>query len=141
MHDGLKLHVSHSCVRTLRAAGLAAFAAQAKYDSFILEAITLASAATLATRVVLGYQRMAQRCVGSCCVPSQRPFPLPRLCRAVKRGELRTLNCCTSIANHGLHSSQHTWSPPSLLCYERQAARSQMHVTRVAEGHSLQCAL
>ena len=46
----------------LPAAGLAAFAAQAKYDSFILEAITLASAATLATRVVLGYQRMAQRC-------------------------------------------------------------------------------
>ena len=42
-------------------AGLAAFAAQAKYDSFVLEAITAASAVTLLTRVVLGYQRMAQR--------------------------------------------------------------------------------
>ncbi|CAL8468893.1 g8434 [Coccomyxa elongata] len=45
----------------LTVAGLAAFIAQAKYDSFILEVITTVSAVTLAVRVILGYNRMAQR--------------------------------------------------------------------------------
>ena len=45
--------------------GLAAFIAQAKYDSFILEVITTVSAVTLAVRVILGYNRMAQRCANS----------------------------------------------------------------------------
>ncbi len=35
--------------------------AQAKYDSFILEIITIASATSLLSRVVLGYWRLAQR--------------------------------------------------------------------------------
>ena len=35
--------------------------AQAKFDSVILEAITLGSAIVLATRVVLGYKRMYDR--------------------------------------------------------------------------------
>ena len=48
-----KLH----CVCT----GLLAFAAQAKYDSFILEIITIASATSLLSRVILGYWRLAQR--------------------------------------------------------------------------------
>ena len=42
-------------------AGLLAFVAQAKYDSFILEIITIASATSLLSRVVLGYWRLAQR--------------------------------------------------------------------------------
>ena len=42
-------------------AGLLAFAAQAKYDSFILEIITIASATSLLSRVILGYWRLAQR--------------------------------------------------------------------------------
>ncbi len=42
-------------------AGLMAFVAQAKYDSFILEIITIASATSLLSRVVLGYWRLAQR--------------------------------------------------------------------------------
>ncbi len=46
-----------SCI----AAGLLAFVAQAKYDSFILEVITTVSAVTLVVRVILGYNRMAQR--------------------------------------------------------------------------------
>lgn len=43
------------------AAGLLAFIAQAKYDSFILEVITVISATSLLSRVVLGYWRLAQR--------------------------------------------------------------------------------
>ena len=42
-------------------AGLAAFVAQAKYDSVILELITLSSAVVLLVRVVLGYKRMYDR--------------------------------------------------------------------------------
>ena len=42
-------------------AGLAAFIAQAKYDSIVLEIITLSSAVVLLVRVVLGYKRMYNR--------------------------------------------------------------------------------
>lgn len=42
-------------------AGLVAFVAQAKYDSIILELITLSSAIVLLVRVVLGYKRMNDR--------------------------------------------------------------------------------
>ena len=55
------------------AAGLAAFVAQAKYDSIVLELITLSSAVVLIVRVVLGYKRMYDRysthqthCLQSC---------------------------------------------------------------------------
>ena len=41
--------------------GLVAFIAQAKYDSIILELITLSSAVVLLVRVVLGYKRMNDR--------------------------------------------------------------------------------
>jgi hypothetical protein len=50
------------------AAGLLAFIAQAKYDSFILEVITIISATSLLSRVVLGYWRLAQRWA---CLPEQ----------------------------------------------------------------------
>jgi len=49
-----------SSMRLLHA-GLAAFVAQAKYDSPILEIITIISATSLLSRVVLGYWRLAQR--------------------------------------------------------------------------------
>lgn len=42
-------------------AGLLAFAAQAKYDSLILDIITIVSATSLLIRVTLGYRNMAQR--------------------------------------------------------------------------------
>ena len=43
-------------------AGVAAFAAEAKYDSFLLDIITFVSGIALATRIILGYRRMSQRC-------------------------------------------------------------------------------
>ena len=44
-------------------AGIVAFIAQAKYDSIILELITLSSAIALLVRVTLGYKRMYDRSV------------------------------------------------------------------------------
>ena len=45
----------------LSGAGLLAFIAQAKYDSPILELISIISASSLLFRVSLGYWRLAQR--------------------------------------------------------------------------------
>ncbi|GLI64788.1 hypothetical protein VaNZ11_008193 [Volvox africanus] len=42
-------------------AGLAGLAAQARYDSMLVDAITFGSAAVLIVRIVLGYQRMSDR--------------------------------------------------------------------------------
>ncbi|KAK9826814.1 hypothetical protein WJX81_003825 [Elliptochloris bilobata] len=42
-------------------AGVAAFAAEAKYDSLLLDIISFVSACALATRIILGYRRMSQR--------------------------------------------------------------------------------
>ena len=42
--------------------GVAAFAAEAKYDSLLLDIISFVSAIALATRIILGYRRMSQRC-------------------------------------------------------------------------------
>ena len=48
----------------LAATGILAFIAQAKYDSVILDIITLGSLFVLITRVVLGYKRMYDRSAG-----------------------------------------------------------------------------
>jgi hypothetical protein len=45
-------------------AGLAGLAAQARYDSVLVDVITFGSAAVLLVRIVLGYQRMADRWAG-----------------------------------------------------------------------------
>ncbi|KAG2494283.1 hypothetical protein HYH03_007636 [Edaphochlamys debaryana] len=42
-------------------AGLAGLAAQARYDNLILDVLTFGSAAVLLVRIILGYQRMADR--------------------------------------------------------------------------------
>lgn len=41
--------------------GLGALLAQARYDSILLEIVTLVSAGVFIVRVVLGYQRMVER--------------------------------------------------------------------------------
>jgi hypothetical protein len=41
--------------------GLVAWIAQAKYDSVILEVVTLVSGVALLVRIFLGYKRMADR--------------------------------------------------------------------------------
>lgn len=71
------------------AAGLVAFIAQAKYDSVILELITLSSALVLLVRVVLGYKRMNDRCRPGfvcrqpprlpCRGPPESSAPLPQI--------------------------------------------------------------
>lgn len=63
--------------------GLAAFIAQAKYDSFILEVITTVSAVTLAVRVILGYNRMAQRCAHTFSCLSDMPITPASACNCL----------------------------------------------------------
>jgi hypothetical protein len=53
---------SRAPIYGLPSAGLLAFAAQAKYDSLILDIITTVSATSLLVRVGLGYRNMANRC-------------------------------------------------------------------------------